>query len=117
MARFLELEALPYVALDLDPERIAKAQQRLAAPAPVRYPAPKRLSLPPALGSPMGNGRVDGVLGDIAFDAQIIVMGGITFEAVALGFHFVCCLPGTGYHLAHAPHSLGVRENTRTWDR
>ena len=47
MARFLELEALPYVALDLDPERIAKAQ---AASKPVLYGDAGRFSLLEAAG-------------------------------------------------------------------
>lgn len=47
LARFLELERLPYVALDLDPERVAKA--RLAS-KPVRYGDAGRLSLLEAAG-------------------------------------------------------------------
>jgi len=59
----------------------------------------------------VSNGRIDGVLGDIAFDPQIVVVGGITCETAALDFHFVRRLPGAGNHLTYAAHGLGVRSD------
>ena len=55
------------------------------------------------------NRGVDGVFRNVAFDARIVVRGGIAIELAALLFHFVCRLPGANDHLANAAHRLRVR--------
>ncbi len=56
----------------------------------------------------MRDGRVDGVLGDVALDAEIVVARRILRQRAALQFHLVRALPGAQYHFAHAPHRLRV---------
>ena len=61
----------------------------------------------------MRDGRVDGVLGDIALRTKIVMFGRITLERATLHFHLVRCLPGARDHLADAPHCLRVRRDHR----
>eukprot|EP01022_Parablepharisma_sp_SALTPOND_P030350 TRINITY_DN760_c2_g1_i1.p2 TRINITY_DN760_c2_g1~~TRINITY_DN760_c2_g1_i1.p2 ORF type:complete len:1290 (-),score=479.69 TRINITY_DN760_c2_g1_i1:1065-4934(-) len=61
----------------------------------------------------VGDGRVDGVLGDIALDAEVVVAGGIFFQRTALHLHLVRGLPGAQDHLAHATHGLRVGRHHR----
>ena len=56
----------------------------------------------------MTNRRIDGVLGNIAFNTKIIIIGSIFLQTTALQLHFVGSLPGTNNHLADAPHGLRV---------
>src|SRR5271154_1718535 len=56
----------------------------------------------------MGDGGVDGVLGDVAFGAGVVVAGGVFGERAALCFHFVGGLPGTEHDFAYAAHGLRV---------
>ena len=61
------------------------------------------------MGDAVGNGGVDGVLGDVAFGAEVIGAALLVFRQQApLHFHFVGGLPGTADHLAHPAHGLGV---------
>ena len=57
----------------------------------------------------MGNGRVDGVFGDVALDAKVVVARTVTGQWPALQLHLVRGLPGAQDHLAHAAHGLAVR--------
>src|SRR5262245_42433934 len=61
----------------------------------------------------LGDGRVDGVLGDVALDAEIVVARGILLEAAPLQLHLVRRLPGADDDLANAPHGLTVRGEHR----
>ena len=70
----------------------------------------------------VGDGRVDGVLGHIAFGAKVVValqvfhgLGptGLRLQPAALLFHLVGRLPGAQNHLAHAAHGLAVAAHHR----
>ena len=56
-----------------------------------------------------GNRRVDGVLGNVALDAVVVVVLGITLQRTELLLHAVSNLPGAQYNLTDAAHCLGVR--------
>src|SRR5258706_16202783 len=61
----------------------------------------------------MGDGGVDCVLGDVALDAEVVVLGsdggvGGVGKRAALLFHLVGGLPGSGDDFADAAHGLGV---------
>ena len=56
----------------------------------------------------VGDGGVDGVFGDVAFDAEIVVVAALFGQLAALLFHFVGGLPGADDHFGHAPHGLRV---------
>ncbi len=61
------------------------------------------------MGDAMGDGRVDGVLGDVAFGAQVVGAQVFVFrQQAALLFHLVGGLPGAAHHFAHPAHGLGV---------
>ena len=62
---------------------------------------------------PMRDGRVDGVFGDIAADAEIVVVAGFLGEPAALFLHLVGGLPGADQHLADPTHGLAVRRDDR----
>ncbi len=55
-----------------------------------------------------GDGRVDGVLGNVAFDPRVVGPVVILLQRAALHFHLVRGLPGTGNHLTDAAHGLRV---------
>ncbi|MPN07232.1 hypothetical protein SDC9_154498 [bioreactor metagenome] len=58
----------------------------------------------------MGNGRVDGVLGDVALDPEVVVAGTCIFgQLAALHLHLVRGLPGADHHFTHAAHGLRIR--------
>ena len=61
----------------------------------------------------MGDGRVDGVFGDVAPDAEIVVVPGFFGQGPALFFHLVSGLPRADQHFADAPHGLAVGRNDR----
>ena len=56
----------------------------------------------------MRDGGVDGVFGDIAFDTEVVVTGGIFCQRTALDFHFMRGLPGADNHLTNTAHGLRV---------
>ena len=60
------------------------------------------------MGDAVGDGRVDGVLGQIALDPGV-VRPPVAGESAALDLHLVGRLPGSQDDLAHAAHGLGVR--------
>lgn len=59
----------------------------------------------------MGNRRVNGVLGDIATRAQVIMTVMIFWQCTALQFHFVRRLPSSRDDLTDSPHRLRIRGN------
>src|SRR5690554_4778566 len=59
------------------------------------------------------DGRVDGVLGDVALDAMIVGAGAVALQRAALRLHLVGSLPGAQYNLADAPHGLRVGTHDR----
>src|SRR5690606_10036640 len=61
----------------------------------------------------MGDRRVDGVLGDVAFGAEIVVAGTVARQGPALFLHLVRGLPGTGDDFADASHGLAVGADHR----
>nr|GEW53102.1 chaperone protein DnaJ A6, chloroplastic [Tanacetum cinerariifolium] len=56
----------------------------------------------------VSDSRVDGVLGDVAFGAEVVVAFAVTRQCAALAFHFVGGLPGAHDHLANPAHGLAV---------
>ena len=61
------------------------------------------------VGNAVGNGGVDGVLGDIAFSTQVIGPQRFIFrQQAALHLHFVRRLPGAADDFTYATHGLGV---------
>ncbi len=56
----------------------------------------------------MGDGGVDGVFGDVAADAQIVVVAFLAGERAALALHLVGGLPGANDRLADPAHGLAV---------
>ena len=56
----------------------------------------------------VGNRRVDGVFGDVAFDAEIVVAFGVARQLAALLLHLVGVLPGADDDFADAAHGLAV---------
>nr|GFC18838.1 hypothetical protein [Tanacetum cinerariifolium] len=56
----------------------------------------------------VGDRRVDGVLGDVALGAEVVVAFAIARQWTALTLHFVGGLPGAHDHFAHAAHGLAV---------
>ncbi len=60
------------------------------------------------VGDAVGDGGVDGVLGDVALGAHVVVVRRIARKRAALHLHLVRGLPGAGDDLAHAAHGLGV---------
>src|SRR5690554_3401983 len=62
------------------------------------------------MGDAVGNGGVDGVLGDVAFGAEVVGAAFLVFrQQAALHFHLVGRLPGSADHLTHPAHGLGIR--------
>ncbi len=61
----------------------------------------------------VGNRRVDGVLGDVAFGAEVVIAFAVARQSPALFFHLVGGLPGTCDHLANPPHGLAVGADHR----
>ena len=59
-------------------------------------------------GNAVRDGRIDGVFGDVAFGAVIIIARGIFGERAALRFHFVRGLPGARDDFADASHGLRI---------
>ena len=57
---------------------------------------------------PVRHGGTDGVLGDVALDASVVVAGRVPGERAALHLHLVRALPGAGDHLAAPSHRLAV---------
>ena len=59
---------------------------------------------------PVRNGRIDRVLGDVAFDATVVVRGRITAlgQCTPLDLHLVGRLPGAQNDLSDATHRLRV---------
>ena len=68
---------------------------------------------PISVAKPWAIRGVDGVFGDVTFDAGVVVAFGITRQGTALGFHFVGGLPGADDDLTHAAHRLAVRRHHR----
>mmetsp|Transcript_27196 Transcript_27196/g.56243 ORF Transcript_27196/g.56243 Transcript_27196/m.56243 type:complete len:751 (+) Transcript_27196:184-2436(+) len=61
------------------------------------------------LGHPVRDGRIDRVLCQVAFHADVVVVvAGVFLEGAALALHFAGRLPGSGDHLADAAHGLAV---------
>ena len=60
---------------------------------------------------PMRDRRVNGVLGDVALDAKVIVIGNVAIELSALAFHLVRSLPCTADDFANSSHGLRVRRH------
>ena len=57
----------------------------------------------------MGQRRVDGIFGNVAFYTEVIVAVSFVFrESAALIFHLAGCLPGAGDDLADTAHCLRV---------
>lgn len=57
----------------------------------------------------VGNRGVDGVLGDVAFGAQVVrTQWFVVRQQAALHFHLVGGLPGATHHFPYPPHGLGV---------
>ena len=56
----------------------------------------------------MGDGGVDGVLGDVAFGAGVVVAIAVFGQCPPLHLHLVPRLPGAEDDLTNAPHCLGV---------
>jgi len=54
------------------------------------------------------DGGVDRVLGDVAFDAGVVMAICVAGQAAALLLHLVCGLPGADDDLAHPAHGLAV---------
>ena len=61
----------------------------------------------------MGDCRVDRVFGDVAFDAEIVVLAALLREPPALALHLVGRLPGADRHFADAAHGLAVGRDDR----
>ena len=61
----------------------------------------------------MGQRGVNGVFGDIAFDAIVVVLVVVFWQCAALHFHFVRGLPRANHHFAHSPHRLAVAAHHR----
>ena len=59
----------------------------------------------------VGDGRVDGVFGNVTFDAGVVVVARLFGQATALHFHLVRGLPGAQDHLADAAHGLRIRRH------
>src|SRR6185295_7633353 len=56
----------------------------------------------------MRDRRIDGVFGDVAFDAKIVGTRAILAQASALRFHLVRGLPGAHDDFTNATHGLRV---------
>src|SRR6476660_7469752 len=56
----------------------------------------------------VSDGRVDRVLGDIAFDAEVIVATRLLRQPATLLFHLVRGLPRLRDDLANTPHGLAI---------
>ena len=56
----------------------------------------------------VGDRRVDGDLGDVALDAEVVVVAGLLRQAAALDAHLVGGLEGADDDLADAAHGLAV---------
>ena len=57
----------------------------------------------------MGDGRVDSVFGDVTLYTKIVIAVSLVLrQRPPFSFHLAGRLPGTGNHLAHPSHSLGV---------
>ena len=58
----------------------------------------------------LSDGRVDGVLADVALDAEVVDAGAFVFgQEAALHFVLVRCVPGAEDDFAAAAHGLRVR--------
>src|SRR5437667_6030666 len=66
---------------------------------------------PMCLETPWGDGGVDGVFGDIALGARVVVASRFAGQGAALAFHLVGRLPGADDDLAHPAHRLAVARN------
>ncbi len=61
----------------------------------------------------MRDGRIDGVFGDVAADAEIVVVAGFLRQRTALALHLVGGLPSADRHFADTAHRLAVRRDDR----
>ncbi len=61
----------------------------------------------------VGNCRVDGVLGDVALGAEVVIARPVARQRAALFFHLVGGLPGARDHFADAAHGLAVGADHR----
>ena len=61
----------------------------------------------------VGDGGIDRVLGDVALDADIVVVAGLLLQPAALLLHLVGGLPGADHDLADPAHRLAVGRHHR----
>src|SRR5919202_487787 len=59
----------------------------------------------------VGDGWIDGVLGDVALDARVVVLGRVAGQTAALELVLVRGLPGAQDDFAYSTHRLRVRRD------
>ena len=65
------------------------------------------------MGDTVRQRRVNGVFGDVALHAKVVVIASLFRQCAALHLHAVRHLPGAENHFAHAAHRLGIRGGQR----
>ena len=58
------------------------------------------------MGDAVGKSRINGVFGDIALHAEVVVLACLFRQCAALHLHAVRHLPGADNHFPHAAHGL-----------
>ena len=60
------------------------------------------------MGDTVGQRRVNGVFGDVALHAEVVVLAGLFRQRAALDLHAVRDLPGADNHFPDAAHGLRI---------